>query len=112
MSDVDDRNRRSLFRCAGSFAVLLTAEIATSSSGHAEEVDPFAAMDAAISAGLSSGSPSSPSTAASNSSGPATTTVKGASPNNTTSPSSPSSDLEKALKESQRRKSIDPRTHG
>jgi hypothetical protein len=92
--------------------VFLFAGVSMTGACHAEEIDPFAAMDAAISAGLTSRDPSMKKlTGVTDTKYPMTTTPKDSKLMNLSN-SSLSSDLERALNESQRRKTIDPRTHG
>ncbi|KAG7353290.1 hypothetical protein IV203_009339 [Nitzschia inconspicua] len=75
-----------------------------------ENGDPFAAMDAAISVGLSSSTFNDVSKNNNDSNVKEATTQ---SPSSNNIPGSPAtSDFENALQESKRRKSIDPLTHG
>jgi hypothetical protein len=113
-------NRRRMLTQIRSFgALLLGGSVAVSHPSRcaaAEENDPFAAMDTAISTGLTTNN-------FNDSSKMVSPNVMGTTgqPQNPKSPSqsdagsnvaSWSSDLEKALQESQRRRTIDPRTHG
>jgi hypothetical protein len=110
-------NRRRVLNRAKSFGALLLggAVAGNSSVGLAEENDPFVAMDSTISAAISSNNFGSAATISKNPSTIKATNIDpGASmPSQRLSePLSATSDLERALKESRRRKTIDPRTHG
>jgi hypothetical protein len=108
-------NRRGILDQAKSLfgAFLLGgAVVGYVSVSHAEENDPFAAMDAAISTGILS---SNVSTISNNPSSDKATYVDPGVSKTSPAPSESRadiSDLEKALRQSQRRKTIDPRTHG
>lgn len=80
-------------------------------AAESDNVDPFATMDAAISTGLGSPSSSNLLDAASKSTPSKNNPSTGNSDGSKTTSSS-SSDLEQALRQSQRQRTIDPRTHG
>lgn len=108
-------SRRNLFQHAGSFGILLVgggvSTMMTPGICQAEENDVFEMFDA-ISVGMTSMKPFTNDPKRDIDVYKKFDRPESLEPSTTSNASTLSSDLEKALKESQRRKNIDPRTHG